>query len=421
MSSIMPKSERIEYSYSAHLESYNKILETWLLNKAPVKLQGAMRFYAPVSRKNKRFYVVENKAFHKINDDELKIPQDFGGLDWSEHAYAQANILHDAYLINGCVVYKDFIFSECISQNVNENTKINPQKIINTGISLPILYRYYSYDVLSNTASINWDKKNFEIIDKPCFLFNSLTGSRNFGHLVHDTLVQVSIYDYAKKIYPDIMPVIISESNIRGFKYQMMEWLFTNLVSDKYINISSNNTVLIKKLILPKKITDVFGSGINKLDIAYAHYFKNKIYKLINNTITTEHARHGVYVSRKDGNNSRAFSNQDKLEQLMQQKKISEIVVSKLSPAEIIAAFNSANMIIGAHGAGLMNYIFARQPVSLLEIESQPGKCANSIRQFGQLYGVDCLRVPVHKTEHSDLPRVDLDMLSHLIDQQISV
>lgn len=409
----------MKYNYNNHLKTYSKILESWLLNGSPDLLKDSIRFYSPTSEDKKRYNIVSHSNFSQIdNFGKLKIPINFCPTAWAEDVECDAIITHDAIVKNGCVIAGKYLFSEVISRNVGESLKNTPNNNLKSDISLCKLYRYYSYDLCSKTAVLDIKDSNDRSVSDLYFLFDSLTGTKNFGHFLHDTLSQIGIYDYAKSLYPELKPVVIGD-----FKYPMLQFLFKKLVQNDYLTIGEHQQVHFAKLIIPRKITNWFGPQEIPLRKSPIDYLKFKI-QLLAKELTIEapknNNRYALYISRKDGNSIRSYENQSNIENLISRHNIQEVIISQLDPESIIKLFYSANLIIGTHGAGLMNYVFSKEPITLIEIEPTWKGCPRSIRSFGKLYGINCLRVRSMRTNQDLLPEVDLEQLSILIEQNIS-
>lgn len=74
-----------------------------------------------------------------------------------------------------------------------------------------------------------------------------------------------------------------------------------------------------------------------------------------------------VYISRKDGN-TRKVVNEDQLISLLEEYGFKSYELSTLPFIEKVKLFNSAEIIVSATGAGLINLIYARKGAKVIEI-----------------------------------------------------
>jgi capsular polysaccharide biosynthesis protein len=118
--------------------------------------------------------------------------------------------------------------------------------------------------------------------------------------------------------------------------------------------------------------------------------------------------------------------NEDELvERLMRNFDIRPVILSAYTLDEQIALFRNARLIVGPHGAGLANMIFAAPGAVLYEL--LPDHYINScINQLAQLRGLHYW-CDVHKSEptpglwrHQVPWTVDIDAIEHRLDQIIS-
>ncbi len=131
---------------------------------------------------------------------------------------------------------------------------------------------------------------------------------------------------------------------------------------------------------------------------------------MLGNPVTTP-AGQPIYVSRRDGRSrsfGRIFSNDTaaQVTALMQRHGVREVVVSEMTVEEQLAAFGNASAIIGLHGAGLTNLLFAPEGCTVIEIGGVP-VTNNNFARAAQAFGFRHIYVP--STLHDDgiKPRFD--------------
>ena len=116
-----------------------------------------------------------------------------------------------------------------------------------------------------------------------------------------------------------------------------------------------------------------------------------------------------LYVSRlgqaRRGSSTRQMTNEADVATAMSKLGFDVIEPEALAPAEQIAAFASADMIVGPSGSGLFNVVFCRPGTKVLDIESEPnwlyahaGLFASCHTRYGLFGGaVDSGDPPVHR------------------------
>lgn len=75
-----------------------------------------------------------------------------------------------------------------------------------------------------------------------------------------------------------------------------------------------------------------------------------------------------IYASRLDAGDTRRIINEDKLCELMVQHGFEVITPGKLSVEEQIVAFRDADVIVGPHGAGMTNILYAKPGTRVVEL-----------------------------------------------------
>ena len=129
--------------------------------------------------------------------------------------------------------------------------------------------------------------------------------------------------------------------------------------------------------------------------------------------VVTTTGRQPIYVSRRDGRSrtfGRIFSDDTatQVSALMARHGVREVVVSEMTVEEQLAAFGHASAIIGLHGAGLTNLLFAPDGCTVIEIGGVP-VTNNNFARAAQAFGFRHIYVP--STLHDDGLKPDLDAL----------
>jgi capsular polysaccharide biosynthesis protein len=92
---------------------------------------------------------------------------------------------------------------------------------------------------------------------------------------------------------------------------------------------------------------------------------------------------------------------------ILAEYEVEPIVVGELSVQEQLALFSSASVIVGVHGAGLTNLLFAPDDSMLIEIGGSPTTNNHYARDAINL-GLDYFYVPSRRFESEIEPDFDI-------------
>lgn len=148
------------------------------------------------------------------------------------------------------------------------------------------------------------------------------------------------------------------------------------------------------------------------------HYLRNKFLPHIEH-ITFNHSKK-VFISRTD--TYRKMTNEDEVFALFEQKGFVRYILSNMSVLEQIALFNGADIIVGAHGTGLVNLLFCK-PNHTTIVEIFQARSDTSFYYESQL-----LNLPYHAIqtmEFTDImgnidTSVPLDIIQNFINTYLS-
>jgi capsular polysaccharide biosynthesis protein len=96
-----------------------------------------------------------------------------------------------------------------------------------------------------------------------------------------------------------------------------------------------------------------------------------------------ESARERIYVSRRDSSH-RVLLNEPDIEARLEALGFRVVTLSGMSVVEQIRTFSSARVIVGAHGAGLTNLIFAPPGAAVIEISNTRIRAMRDFRSIAQ-------------------------------------
>lgn len=110
-----------------------------------------------------------------------------------------------------------------------------------------------------------------------------------------------------------------------------------------------------------------------------------------------------VYISRSDSVNSRRLVNEDYLCSLLKSVGFNSYRLSELSVADKIALFSHAKMIVGVHGAGLTNLVFASYGTVVYELFSSVHRPV-MYESISRLVGLDYRNVVCDEFDDRESP-----------------
>jgi hypothetical protein len=129
-------------------------------------------------------------------------------------------------------------------------------------------------------------------------------------------------------------------------------------------------------------------------------------------------AANEIYVARTDAQN-RVARNEGELIERLDRQGVRIIVPGSMSLSEQIAAFRSARLVIGAHGAGMSNIAFCQPGCFVYEmlLRHYPNVCFNRIAQSAGLnYAADLFEDDGHPDAHQQTWHIELDLVFARLD-----
>lgn len=160
--------------------------------------------------------------------------------------------------------------------------------------------------------------------------------------------------------------------------------------SRKIITPEQAECIQAEELIVPSLV-----SKIDKGYTRYASYAPDYLltyvkHKLLNNldqlNIENPFYQERIFISRKDSQVRRA-TNEDSVIEILQAKGFKSYELTKLSFIQQLQLFSSAEMIIGAHGAGLVNTLFCQEGTKVIELFQARGSATYWF--MSQMFGLN--------------------------------
>jgi hypothetical protein len=216
---------------------------------------------------------------------------------------------------------------------------------ISTDLRAPILDWNDGNLVVSRTAERD--------ITEPCFLgFNS--GHTNYAHWLTDNLIY--LYVYVTKIKPLGIKIVLPDS-LLGFAKETVEIMGIEAAD---IIVAGDEVLAFDDLHFMDTI--YFGE--------IPQIFKDAVHYLKANALKGQPAPsvdQSVYISRRDAV-SRPLINNAELEARLMQSGFDIVATGELTLRAQIALFANAKIVVGQHGAGLINAIFCQPGAVLIEL-----------------------------------------------------
>jgi hypothetical protein len=227
---------------------------------------------------------------------------------------------------------------------------------------------FHAYSPIDRTCVLNLPSQNSE---DDVFLFNHKNSRVNFGHLIHDLLLQVRIYHAVAKVNPSVKVILPMP-----FKYEMQNEILYRIFQKEFDDgrvISSEGAGQYRKVYMAAPQFPPIEPAIG---FAGARFIRKLLMGLAGNLEAklSEKPARKIFVSRVDGTSNAYNRDQidnEKLQDLFVQNGFVPLVISQLKPHEIIEKFSTAEVVAGLHGAGLLNIVFssAERPL-LIELDA---------------------------------------------------
>lgn len=200
-----------------------------------------------------------------------------------------------------------------------------------------------------------------EKISGVCTVIRSISNHQNYFHALIDYLPRLYLLD-RKEYQNQEIKLLITHPLTE------LENLFLNKIklnNIKIVSVSPDKLYEIEKLIFPTFMT-VYDSGY--LPKAYLGYLLPKIIPK-----RSRNAKNRIFISRKliTEKRGRYIFNEDELMDLLSKYGFKKYNLEDISIQEQIELFYDAKHIIGSHGAGLSNMIFAKNATILELFPSQ--------------------------------------------------
>ena len=197
-----------------------------------------------------------------------------------------------------------------------------------------------------------------DVIDEPAFVFESRLTSFNFAHLMHDTLVQAATFDDCQAhVGRDIHPVLAGP----GFVHPAMAEIFRRAVGPGAPLFSRRRFLKFRRLFVPTTHFAPSGQAIARGGVVRLRAKLAASLADLRGPV-----RRRLFISREDSSRGDdrepRFANGDALERALRDLGFEKVVVSRLGVEDYLRTFADAEIIVGLHGAGLLNLVLCAEP-----------------------------------------------------------
>jgi hypothetical protein len=202
----------------------------------------------------------------------------------------------------------------------------------------------------NNSLTVGTATPEFDVV-----MYMSQHASHYFQHFLYNAVPHISLMQFACELDPGNITFILENCEQGVVKYLLQRYGFKEvLVRPRGISVSA------KQLILPKIIP--------RLHPFLTRHFVDRL------QLHPRQTGKIILVSRTDSDlhiGSRVITNQEKLEDRLSSVFGSKFIcvhLAKYEIEELIDIFGEAAVVIGSHGGGLYNLLWASRNASLVEI-----------------------------------------------------
>jgi len=194
-------------------------------------------------------------------------------------------------------------------------------------------------------------------------------GNKNYYHWLFDVLPRLEIALQTINI-EDINYFLFPDTQFK-FQYESLDLLKIKkkkrLSSRKYRHIEADNIICTDH---PYSFGNDIHSDAQNVPIWILDWLKKTFMGESNTETRVLKNYKKIYIDREDGNyNSRLLANNIEIKNLLRSYQYKIINLSNFSFKDQISIFNSADSVIGLHGAGFANLVFCRPNTDVVEIK----------------------------------------------------
>lgn len=212
------------------------------------------------------------------------------------------------------------------------------------------------------------------VIEEPCILIGT-DGGTNYSHWVSRNVLKFALLEMGD--IPVSLPLLIN-ADPRSYQLEYIDLL--GIPRSRLLPVRRGGLIQCREIVVPTLLRNhsKMRIGIEWLRTRLAQFIE-----------PAQNACDLLFISRKDSRR-RMLLNEEEIEAALAQLGFTTVVLSEMSVTEQIRSFSRARVIVGAHGAGLTNLMFAPPQAAVVEITNARIHHMNDVRfisaQMGQRY-----------------------------------
>jgi capsular polysaccharide biosynthesis protein len=275
--------------------------------------------------------------------------------------------------------------------HVPSGTVITPNRevLARSTIALSCFYQGHS--------EVTWEEA--PLIDEDVFLLATAWG-RNYAHWLFDILPRAAAVDRC------LDRTLLLDRNAPSFEEESMRLIWNN------VKTLSPAASLVRCRNIRVHVASA-ASGVP--NPAPLQVMRDRLIEAAGGQNTAGPKR--IYISRQKS--KRTIVNPEQVEPILQNYGFEEVFCEDLSITEQIRLFSRCEVILGAHGAGTMNTIFASKGTRLIELYN-PGWWDHAAHRVASLVGVSHWHLFTENASKAFDSKVDPVLLEKLLDFAIS-
>lgn len=219
-------------------------------------------------------------------------------------------------------------------------------------------------------------------LENTCYQLN--TGHRrNFAHFEHDVIARIYFMQFCANFQSIDFKIVTSFS-----AFPIQDYVLENIFPKGKVIYQYNNSIRAKDCYVSCLPIDTKGLLLEAF--LHAHALQSVIVP------KSSQRNKRIFISRSDGvkSSGRDVSNEDELIKLLLRHEFEILEVSKMTPEAIVSTFRDASVVMGVHGAGLMNFMFSSIDTTVIEL-AIIGSTHPFISKIGGLMGYNYIVLPM--------------------------
>ena len=198
-------------------------------------------------------------------------------------------------------------------------------------------------------------------------------GNENYWHWMFDVLPRLGICESIINL--DLIDFFLVPDNRKKFQIETLEIL--KIPKKKQISSIKFRHILTKNLYItshPVVLSDNATNDIQNMPEWISGWLKKKFFK--NNSENYKNFSKKIYLDRSDSKsnikNLRSIINEEEVKNFLISEGFKIVKLADLHFNDQVLAFNSADIIVGLHGAGFANLPFCKSNTKVVELKANP-------------------------------------------------